>query len=83
VSQAIRSRRGTGLLAPARTPQAIVGRLNAEVLKIMRLPDMMGRLSGGGSGAFARHTRGICRAPQAEIAKWGKVIKSAGLAGTE
>src|SRR6185295_1810345 len=38
-----------GLLAPARTPQAIVDKLNADVVKVMRLPDMRERLSAEGA----------------------------------
>ena len=34
----------TGLFAPAGTPAAIVGKLNAEVLRVMQLPEVQARL---------------------------------------
>jgi tripartite-type tricarboxylate transporter receptor subunit TctC len=72
-----------GLLAPARTPQPIVSRLNADVIKVMRLPDMVSRLSGEGAEPSPGTPGEFAALLKAEIAKWGKVIRSAGLAGTE
>ena len=37
-----------GLLAPARTPRAVVGRINAEVAKLLRDPVILKRLAGQG-----------------------------------
>jgi tripartite-type tricarboxylate transporter receptor subunit TctC len=63
------------LLAPAGTPPEIVARLQAEVGRIMAMPDVrqkieeMGALPGGGASAdLDTFTR-------SEIRKWGKVIK--------
>ncbi len=69
-----------GLLAPAKTPKEIVTKLNAEVVKILNMPDVKERLSSQGSeptgittpeqfGAFIK----------SEIAKWAKVVKSSGM----
>jgi tripartite-type tricarboxylate transporter receptor subunit TctC len=38
----------TALFAPKGTPQAIVDRLNAEVVKILNMPDVKERFAGGG-----------------------------------
>jgi len=53
-----------GLLAPAKTPQAVVARINAEVAKLLRDPVILGRLASQGvepralsPGAFERLIR--------------------------
>jgi tripartite-type tricarboxylate transporter receptor subunit TctC len=38
----------TLFLAPAGTPQAILDKLNAEVVKILAMPDVKDRFAGGG-----------------------------------
>jgi tripartite-type tricarboxylate transporter receptor subunit TctC len=68
-----------GLLAPARTPQPRIAKLNAALLAAMREREVVERLSsegaepvGGTGDAFARHI-----ADEHKI--WGKVIKASGL----
>lgn len=68
-----------GMLAPAGTPAEIVNRLNAEYNKIIAEPDMKKRLIdngyepvGGTPARFGEHIR-------SEIAKWGPVVKRAGI----
>ncbi len=72
-----------GLLAPARTPQAIVSKLNAEIFKILRQPDMKERLSSEGAEPAPSTPAEFAALIKTEIAKWGKVITSAGLARSE
>src|SRR5207253_6437097 len=38
----------TALYAPKGTPQAIIDKLNAEVVKILNMPDVKERFAGGG-----------------------------------
>lgn len=66
-----------GLAAPARTPKPIVDKLNAEVNRILAMPDVRKQLEaigaypvGGTSEAFAGFVDG-------EIKQWGSVVKSA------
>jgi tripartite-type tricarboxylate transporter receptor subunit TctC len=68
-----------GVLAPAGTPRAIVERLNTELGRIMLAPEMQPRLAdmateprAGTPEAFAAYLR-------EETAKWGKVIRDAGI----
>jgi tripartite-type tricarboxylate transporter receptor subunit TctC len=68
-----------GLLAPAGAPDALVGRINREVVAVLRQPEMTERLvaqgfepAPGTPEQFARHIRD-------EIAKWARVIATAGL----
>jgi tripartite-type tricarboxylate transporter receptor subunit TctC len=68
-----------GLVAPAATPREVVATLNAEVQRAMTLPDVQEKLRAQGLtpsritpeqfGAFIR----------TEHAKWGKVIRDAGV----
>lgn len=67
-----------GLLAPAGTPAAVVARLNAEVNRVLAMPDVRQRLAseggdavGGSPGQFASFLR-------IEHAKWGRVVKESG-----
>lgn len=67
-----------GVVAPAGTPHAIVDKLNAEINRILAMPDVrrrFGKLAvepGGGSPqAFAARLK-------AEVAKWAQVIKATG-----
>lgn len=68
-----------GMLAPARTPAAIVSRLNADVGRLLKLPEVTALLeqqgahpAGGSPQEFRAHI-------QSEIEKWGKAIKAAGV----
>ncbi|MFN0301464.1 MAG: tripartite tricarboxylate transporter substrate binding protein [Burkholderiales bacterium] len=64
-----------GLLAPAGTPQAIVARLNAEVVKSLARPDVMGKLAGQGYELVGGTPEAFGNWIQAESAKWGRVIR--------
>lgn len=68
----------SGLLAPAGTPRPIIDKINAEVRRILRMPDIQARLSSDGS-LFGDNTPDAFGAfIKAEIAKWGKVVKASG-----
>jgi tripartite-type tricarboxylate transporter receptor subunit TctC len=67
-----------GIVAPARTPDAILDKINAEILRILKEPDVRRRLD-----ALAFTPVGDTRAEYAafmksEIAKWGKAVKDSG-----
>jgi tripartite-type tricarboxylate transporter receptor subunit TctC len=68
-----------GLLAPAGTPREIVIRLNQEVGKVMRTEDARSRLLVDGSEAKVSTPEELEKMITAEIAKWSKVIKQAGI----
>ncbi len=68
-----------GLLAPAATPQNIIARLNAETVKAVRSPDVAARLAGEGAQPTAGTPEEFGAFIKSEIARWGKVIKAAGV----
>ncbi len=68
-----------GVLAPVRTPHAVVMTLHDEIIRILGAAEMRERLLaqgfepvGGTPAEFAAYIK-------SEIAKWGKVIKAAGI----
>ena len=68
-----------GLVAPAGTPREIVQKLNAEVVRILAMPDVRERFLaqgvepvGGTPEQFGEHIR-------AQMAKWAKVVQDAGV----
>ena len=69
----------SGIYVPAGTPPAIVKQLNAEINRIVQAPETQERLAslglvpvGGTSDALGEYLR-------AEIARWTKVVKAAGI----
>lgn len=68
-----------GVLAPAGTSQEIINRLNSEIARVMRSPDMKGRLAGEGAEPTSSTPAEFAAFIKAEIEKWGKVIRGAGI----
>lgn len=68
-----------GLFAPAGTPQPVIARLNAEIIKILNAPESRQRLSGHGLIPGGGTPEDLGQFLRAEIAKWGKLIKETGI----
>lgn len=66
-----------GIIAPARTPAAIVTRLNAELARILALPDVRDRLSAQGMDPASTTPAAFTAYIQSEIRKWAGVIRAA------
>ncbi|MGZ5063726.1 MAG: Bug family tripartite tricarboxylate transporter substrate binding protein [Usitatibacter sp.] len=69
----------SGLVAPKGTPKAIVDRLNAEANKALKSPDMIAKLDLDGSEPLGGSPQRFAEFLKAEHAKWGAVIKEAGI----
>lgn len=67
-----------GVVVPAGTPQAVIGRLNAEINKILRMHDIHDRLTHQGAEIIGGTPQQFAAYIQAEIPKWAKVIKDSG-----
>jgi len=65
-----------GLAAPAGTPQAVVSRLNAEVLRILKTPEMQARLETIGAAPLGGSPSEFGAFLKSEIARWGEVIRT-------
>ena len=68
------------ILAPAGTPKAVVDRLYRETIKALKMPDVIERLgTQGGNELVGSTPEQFATLIKAEIAKYGKVIKQAGI----
>ncbi|HJY77088.1 MAG TPA: tripartite tricarboxylate transporter substrate binding protein [Burkholderiales bacterium] len=68
-----------GILAPAKTPTEIVGKLNAEIGRILLLPEVKAKLEAAGFTPKPSTPESFGQFIQAETAKWGKLLKGIGL----
>jgi len=68
-----------GILAPAGTPQAIIERLNAEIVKVLRTPAVIALLATHGVEPIGNTPRQFSAVIRADLEKWAKVIKEAGI----
>ena len=70
----------SGLYLPAATPRELVTRINAEVTRVLALPDAAQRMLSQGLD-YGMHTTPEAHAAylKSEFARWGKVIKEAGV----
>ena len=66
-----------GLLAPARTPPAVIKQLSEEIARIVRLDDVKARLEGMGTLPVGSTPDEFTAFIDAEGVKWGKVIRDA------
>jgi tripartite-type tricarboxylate transporter receptor subunit TctC len=66
-----------GLVVPAATPKDVVARLNAEAVRVLRLPDVSERLSGQGAEPVGNSAAEFGAFMRTEIDKWAKLVQSA------
>jgi len=67
------------MIAPAKTPPAVIDKLNREVARILALPDARERLSRLGSEPIGNTPQEARQYIAAEFEKWSKVVKAAGI----
>jgi tripartite-type tricarboxylate transporter receptor subunit TctC len=68
-----------GVFAPAKTPAAIVNRLNQEIVRLMKLPDVREKFLNSGIDAVGSTPEEHAAKYKSEVARWGAVIKSANI----
>ena len=67
-----------GVVGPAGIPRDIVTKLNAEINKILQLPDVRERFQAGGVEPVGGPAEKFGDHLKTEIAKWGRVVKATG-----
>ena len=67
-----------GILMPAGTPPDIVAKLNAETVKILRLPEVRERFQAMGIEIAGNSPEQFAAFMRSETAKWGKIVKASG-----
>ncbi|MDD0814756.1 tripartite tricarboxylate transporter substrate binding protein [Curvibacter sp. HBC28] len=68
-----------GFLAPAGTPKAIVARLNSEINTVLKLPEVRAKLESVGIEVKGGTPQDYANLIRADLVKWGKVVKEAGI----
>jgi tripartite-type tricarboxylate transporter receptor subunit TctC len=69
----------TGIFAPAKTPAAIVSRLNQEVVRFLSRPEIKEQFLHRGAEVVASTSEQFASVMKSDIEKWGKVIRDAGI----
>ena len=67
------------MLAPAATPQAIVKRVHAETVKIVKSPELAGQLLSQGAEPVGSSPQELERFIKSEIARWTKLVTQANI----
>lgn len=68
-----------GVLVPAGVPQAIVQKLNADIVQVLQSPEVRERLAGDGGEPVGSSAQEFGAFIRSEIEKWAKVVKAANL----
>ncbi len=66
------------MFAPANTPKAVIDRINAEVLRVFKLPEVAERLKTLGLDPVLSSPEELAKYQATEIVKWAKVVKDSG-----
>ncbi len=69
----------TVIVAPAKTPPAIINRLNHEVVRLLKTTEAKERFFNSGVEAVGNSPEELAAIMKSDMAKWGKVIKDAGI----
>lgn len=64
---------------PAKTPKSVIGKLNAEIVRILNLPDAKDYLINTGVEIAPSTPEALRRFVRSEESKYGKIIKTAGI----
>jgi tripartite-type tricarboxylate transporter receptor subunit TctC len=68
-----------GMFGPAGMPKAVLARVNAEVIRVLHAPEAKKVLEGDGADIVGNTPEQFGIVLKAEIAKWTKVAKAAGI----
>jgi tripartite-type tricarboxylate transporter receptor subunit TctC len=68
-----------GILAPAKTPKPLIDRLHQEIVLVVRSPEFNAQLTAEGATAIGNTPQEFDAIIRADVQKWAKVVKKAGL----
>ncbi len=68
-----------GLLVPAKTPQAIVARLNTETNRVLAIPEVKERLLAQGVEVGGGTQAELAELMRLDAARWAKLVRDAGI----
>jgi tripartite-type tricarboxylate transporter receptor subunit TctC len=70
-----------GLFVPAKVPPELVAKINAEVVRVLNSPELKARMAPQGIEVLTSSPADFARFIREDNAKWGKLIKEAGIRG--
>ncbi len=68
-----------GIFAPAGTPQPIIAKLNSEIVRVLKLPDVEARFASQGVDIIASSATEFADFLKKDVAKYEKIIKAANI----
>jgi tripartite-type tricarboxylate transporter receptor subunit TctC len=68
-----------GLYAPARTPQPVIDRVNADVNRLLKQPDIVDTLAKQGLQATGGTPAALAELTKKDLERWTAVVKAAGI----
>jgi tripartite-type tricarboxylate transporter receptor subunit TctC len=68
-----------GMFVPAKTPPAVVHKLNKDIARALAAPDIVARLASAGLEPVANSPEEFTALLRTDLAKWGKLIKDAAI----
>ena len=68
-----------GIFAPAGTPDPIIARLNTEIVKVVKMPEVQNRLREFGLTPTGTSAEQLSKELAANYAYWGKIVKELGV----
>jgi tripartite-type tricarboxylate transporter receptor subunit TctC len=68
-----------GVHVPRGTPRAVIGRINADTLEVIRIPELQERMLTMGFEPAETTPEEFARFVRTDVARWTKVIKDAGI----
>jgi tripartite-type tricarboxylate transporter receptor subunit TctC len=68
-----------GILAPAKTPPEIIGKLNGEIGRVLLLPEVKAKLEAAGFDPRPSTPEWFAQFIQAETVKWARLLKGIGI----
>ncbi|MGH8618197.1 MAG: Bug family tripartite tricarboxylate transporter substrate binding protein [Burkholderiales bacterium] len=68
-----------GLMAPVGTPREVVVKFNAEMQKVLAQPDVKEKMLAQGAIAQSGTPDQMAQQVKSDVAKWGKVVRTAGI----
>jgi len=69
----------SGIFLPKGTPSAIVSKLEGELMRIAKLPDVIARLNPLGIEAVGNSSEEFTKILAADIARWGEVARASNI----
>jgi tripartite-type tricarboxylate transporter receptor subunit TctC len=68
-----------GIIAPAKTPPAVIQKLSAEIAQVMKQPEVIARLSGDGTVMIGSTPKEFAVYIDKEMKRWGEVVRAANI----